>query len=108
MPVRPQSDDNQDVVDKSNQVFSLQDGGKFKNEFGWPRDIPRLFGDNLRWIIVLGVTVGMACIFFGVTKNDLEGFIKLVLALAVGGSISAAASFRVIKESRAKEKSEEV
>ena len=80
----------------SPKVFNLRDDTQSKSEFGWPRNIPKLLRDNIRWILVLGTSMSVAALFFTFTNNDpFEDFFELVLALAVGGSISAAASFRV-------------
>ena len=59
--------------------------------------------DNMRWIVALTASVLAAFLFFTITNNDpFEDFMELVLALAVGGTISAAASFSVAQVDRDK------
>ena len=61
------------------------------------------FRDNLRWIVALAASVIAAFLFFTITNNDqFEDFMELVLALAVGGTISATASFSVAQVDRDK------
>lgn len=104
--VKPHSGDKQEGVDKSKQVFNLPDEGKSKSEFGWPRNSPKWLRDNLRWISALALSVLAAYLFFTITDNDSpEDFIELVLALAVGGTVSAAVSFKVVGDGKAGRKS---
>lgn len=108
-PVRPLSSGKQEDGGKLGQVFNLPAKAQSKSDVWWPRNLPKWFRDNLRWIVALVVSVLAACLFFTITNNDpFEDFMELVLALAVGGTISAAASFRVTGEGRAKRKSGEI
>lgn len=81
-------------------VFGLHESGKTKSDKRWSHDARRWLRDNLRWIVALTTSTSIAAAFFLITGNDpFENFIELVLALAVGGTISAAASFRVVRGS---------
>lgn len=76
----------------------MHEGGQSKSDDWWPRDARKWVPGNLRWIVALVASVSIAAAFFLITENDpFEDFMELVLALAVGGTISAAASFRVVR-----------
>lgn len=68
-----------------------------KSEPRWPRGLYEWIWDNARWIAALASSIIAAYAFFALTGSDPLDFMELVLALAVGGTISAAASFKVMR-----------
>ena len=61
----------------------------------WLNRMPgRLLAGNAGWIVVLSGSMIATIAFFGDTRDD--EFLKDVLALALGGSISAATTFRIV------------
>ena len=67
-----------------------------KSEPRWTRGLCEWIWDNALWIAALASSIMAAYAFFALTGSDPLDF--MVLALAVGGQISAAASFRVMRD----------